>query len=186
MIKKGIGILGISLIIVLISVLISNSLQNSNESLLEKYDLNDKSTEKLVEYLENRLDESSSLSAIINGESLIIQDHKDQMTIDLENDLFYLSMAPYFDQTHPCGIHNLITCRGELKNESFNVLITDALTQEIIVDKLMTSYNNGFIGVWLPKDRQLTIQITKDGYQATANISTSENSNTCLTTLKLT
>lgn len=186
MMKKVISIIGISLVIVLISVFISKGLQQNNDPLLEKYDLNGKSTKQLVEYLENKLNEPLGLNASINGDSLVIKDNKDQITIDLEDDLFYLSMAPYFDQTHPCGIHSLITCRGELKNESFDVKITDTITQEVIVDKTMTSYNNGFIGVWLPKDRQLTIEIVKDGYQAIANISTSAISNTCLTTLKLT
>lgn len=186
MMKKGISIFGIALIIVFVSIFISKGLQANNDPLLEKYDLNGKSTEQLVEYLENKLNEPYGLSASINGKSLIIKDDKDQITIDLEDDLFYLSMAPYFNQTHPCGIHNLVTCRGELKNESFEVKIIDTISQEVIVDKTMTSYNNGFIGVWLPKDRQLTIEIMKDGYQAIANISTSDASNTCLTTLKLT
>jgi hypothetical protein len=184
--KKTLTTLIIAVVILTLSILIANNLQRHNDPLLEAYDLDGKSTKQLVEYLEDKLDEPYGLNASINSDSLIIKDNREQVTIDLDEDLFYLSMAPYFNQTHPCGIHSLITCRGELKNETFKVKITNSATDEVIMNKSMTSYHNGFIGVWLPKDQTFTIEIEKDGSYATATVETSSGSNTCLTTLKLT
>lgn len=182
--NKTIITLIITIVILSLSIWIASNLQIHNEPLLEAYDLNAKSTKQLVEYLENKLDEPYGLNASINSESLIIKDNRDQVKINLDEDLFYLSMAPYFNQTHPCGIHSLITCRGELNNETFKVKITDATTNEVIMNKSMTSYNNGFIGVWLPKDKTFNIEIEKDGYNVNTTIETSSGSNTCLTTIK--
>jgi len=104
--------------------------------------------------------------------------------LDIPEDKFYLSFAPYIDNTHTCGTHNLVTCRGELKNESFNVLIEDS-NGNIIVDQVMTSFDSGFIGIWLPDDMDLSITVSQDGLEATKSISTYEYSDTCLTTLQL-
>jgi hypothetical protein len=184
--QKTIITLIIAVVILSLSIWIASNLQRHNAPLLEAYNLDGKSTKQLVEDLENKLDEPYGLNASINSESLIIKDNEDQVAIDLNEDLFYLSMAPYFGQTHPCGVHSLISCRGELKNETFKVKITDAITGEVIINKSMSSYYNGFIGVWLPKDKIFNIEIEKDGYYANATIETSSGSNTCLTTLKLT
>lgn len=155
-------------------------------NLLERHRLSDLSLSSMVNILENRLDEKEGFSASINGESLILSDSEGSEIIDLPDDLFYLSMAPYIERTHPCAIHNLVTCRGELKNETFSIQVIDQETNQIIFDDVVTSANNGFIGLWLPKGKTLSIWVHYEGYSGFANIETHRSSPTCLTTLQLT
>ena len=53
------------------------------------------------------------------------------------------------------------------------------------MQKKMTSHANGFVGIWLPRDIEGTIEVTYQGKKATAPIATHTSSQTCLTTLPL-
>jgi hypothetical protein len=56
----------------------------------------------------------------------------------------------------------------------------------VLLDENVQTMDNGFVGVWLPKDINANIQVTYNGKTATAPISTFATSDTCLTTpLKL-
>lgn len=98
---------------------------------------------------------------------------------------FYLSIAPYVTQTHPCGFHSLTTCRGELANTDVQLTVTDAATGEVITDEGVRTYDNGFVGVWLPYDRELTVTVTGEAGTATTTLTTGAEDPTCLTTLQL-
>jgi hypothetical protein len=78
----------------------------------------------------------------------------------------------------------LTGCQGELVNEQFNVYIEDT-EGNVIVDSTVTSRSNGFIDLWLPRDKTYQIQITHDGKKAESKISTFENDPTCITTMQL-
>ena len=104
----------------------------------------------------------------------------------LPEDQFYLSFAPYVDQTHDCYFHSLTTCMGELSNEDFDVQIVDADTGETIVDETLSSFDNGFVGVWLPKGIEAELNVEHEGKSGSVDISTiSDDDATCLTTLQL-
>lgn len=98
---------------------------------------------------------------------------------------FYLSIAPYVSQTHPCGFHSLTTCRGELANTDIQLHVADTVTGEIVLQQEARTYDNGFIGVWLPYDRELTVTVTGVDGTATTTVSTAAEEPTCLTTLQL-
>lgn len=100
-------------------------------------------------------------------------------------DGFYLSLAPYREQTHPCSFHSLTTCRGELAGEDVTIVVTDPATGEQIVDEATTTYDNGFVGVWLPRERALEITVTTADGAASTPVSTFADDPTCLTTLQL-
>jgi hypothetical protein len=106
------------------------------------------------------------------------------VTYDLPKDEFFVSIAPYIHQTHPCEIHSLTGCRGELANEEFHVFIENT-EGNVIVDKKMKTYANGFIDLWLPRNETFTITITKDEKSAQSEISTFEDDQTCVTNMKL-
>jgi hypothetical protein len=56
----------------------------------------------------------------------------------------------------------------------------------VLLDENVQTMDNGFVGVWLPKDINANIQVAYNGKTATAPISTFTTSDTCLTTpLKL-
>ena len=70
-------------------------------------------------------------------------------------------------------------------NVVVHVLITDS-QGKVIIDEDMETMDNGFIGVWLPRDVNLNLTATYNGKVASAPISTFAESETCLTTpLKL-
>ncbi|MBJ4296199.1 CueP family metal-binding protein, partial [Salmonella enterica subsp. enterica serovar Typhimurium] len=54
-----------------------------------------------------------------------------------------------------------------------------------IVQKEMQSYRNGFIGVWLPRNMEGTLEVSYNGKTASHAIATSDDSQTCLTELPL-
>ena len=80
----------------------------------------------------------------------------------LPEDQFYVSIAPYVDQTHECYYHNLASCQGELVGEDLDVTITSD-DGEVLVDETVTTYDNGFVGFWLPRDIEGTIEVEFDG-----------------------
>ena len=97
---------------------------------------------------------------------------------------FYLSVAPFESSTHECHFHSLTTCLGELRNEPVHVKVTGADGQ-VLVDEDKTTYDNGFVAVWLPRDISATLTITRDGKTATQPISTGPQDATCITTAQL-
>ena len=102
----------------------------------------------------------------------------------LPQDEFFVSVAPYIDQTHPCQIHSLTGCQGELTEQEFEVKVTD-LKGNTVVDQVMKSGANGFIDLWLPREQAYRMTIEYDGKKAESEISTFDTDNTCVTTLSL-
>lgn len=125
-------------------------------------------------------------SASISSHQLTVvsQDRKESV-IDLPKDEFFVSIAPYIEQTHPCAIHSLTGCQGELGNQPFEVTVTDEEGQTVVEDT-MQSYDNGFIDLWLPRNGTYEVTIQHEGKSSTAKITTNEGDNTCVTTMQLT
>ena len=175
----------IALIITVVSVITLIVTNNNNKTFLEKEGLDGLTTVEMVNKLEAKTLDPNNYNASITATELNIFTSIKTYTFDVPDDLFYLSFAPYINQTHPCGTHSLVTCRGELKNTTFYVLIKDDLN-EIIFDQAVTTGSNGFAGIWLPRNMTGTIYVEYNQFSATTQIETYESSNTCLTTLKLT
>ncbi|CQR48328.1 hypothetical protein BN1058_02695 [Paraliobacillus sp. PM-2] len=124
-------------------------------------------------------------AASINSEQLIVKNsNNNETTYQLPSDEFFVSIAPYVHATHPCAVHSLTGCQGELANASFAIYIEDA-EGNTIVDKTIQSQANGFIDLWLPRNKDYDVTISYDGKQTTASISTFEGDNTCITTMQL-
>lgn len=155
--------------------------QEESYAMLKKYGIGDLSVQEVVHWLDQRIDEPESLKGGIRGTELVMYDGEKEYKLALPKDEFYLSFAPYQNNTHPCANHNLITCRGEMVEETFDVRITDKAGKEI-VNEQMTSMKNGFIGVWLPKNIEATIFVSYGAKTASAVITTFDDSDTCLTT----
>lgn len=129
----------------------------------------------------------ANLMASVRPDQLTLtDDQKRQATLPIPEDKFYLSFAPFRSQTHSCHFHSLTTCTGEMQNEEISVLVTDAKTGEKIVDKKMSTFDNGFVGLWLPRGIDATLSIEAQGKKASTPISTQGTEDaTCLTTLQL-
>lgn len=158
-------------------------------SILSAYDLSGLDGRAIVDQLERVPvdDRQAELTASVRpGELLLSEDGSDQPTaVGLPGDQFYLSVAPYLEQTHDCYFHSLTTCRGELAGEQVDVLVTDRDTGEVLVDEIAETFDNGFMGFWLPSGIDATIQVEYGGYSANEDISTGPEDPTCLTTLQL-
>ncbi|KFC81050.1 copper-binding periplasmic metallochaperone CueP [Buttiauxella agrestis] len=156
----------------------------SDAEFLAAHGLAGKTTEQMVEAIDGSTQARPlPYNAGITSTELKLSDGTQQFSYPL-GDKFYLSFAPYLTQTHPCFNHSLSGCRGELANTPFEVKVTDK-SGKILVQKSMTSHANGFVGVWLPRDIEGTIEVNYQGKTASAPIATHKDSQTCLTTLPL-
>ena len=151
---------------------------------LAQHGLAGKTTEQMVDAIDQSKQERPlAYSASVTGTELTLSDGQQQYSFPL-GDKFYLSFAPYVNQTHPCFNHSLSGCRGERATTPFDVKITDKNGKVIVQDKL-TSYQNGFIGVWLPRNTEGIIEVSYQGLKAVSPFATHAESQTCMTTLQL-
>lgn len=131
-------------------------------------------------------DRPTELIAAVLPEKLVLTAGKDELSRDLPADLFYLSVAPYTSMTHDCFNHSLTTCTGELADTPIELKVVDQETGKVLVDEERSTFANGFVGLWLPRDIEATLTIASIAGRGSVNISTATDAPTCLTTLKLT
>lgn len=125
------------------------------------------------------------VSASISSHELMVTDENGEETVfDLPEAEFFVSIAPFETTTHPCAIHNLTGCQGEFANEEFSVYIEDE-EGHVILDDTVTSLENGFIDLWLPRNKTFHVTIKRDGKVAEGEISTFKDDHTCITTMQL-
>ena len=182
--KKVVGLILIAIVIG-VGAFALNTKPVSAESILERLDLNDQELTSIVMALDERLDEPQDIGARITGEALLLYQGEDEVSVPLPEDLFFVSIAPYINDVHPCQVHNLITCRGELYGET--MLITITLNDgSVLYSEERTTQANGFIGLWLPAGIEGTLSVEMPNRSVSYPISTYTNSDTCITTpLKL-
>ena len=109
----------------------------------------------------------------------------DEVSIPIADENFYLSIAPFVSETHPCTFHSLTTCLGELQNTPVELTVTDAANGEVIVSKRTSTADNGFVGVWLPRGGEFSVRIDSAQGTAEQTVKTGDEDPTCLTTLRL-
>lgn len=129
----------------------------------------------------------TDLMASVRPGALVLSDttEGEEVELDLPEDLFYLSMAPYVDRTHDCFHHSLTSCMGELRGEEVTVTITDDADDTVLVEETAPTFDNGFVGYWLPSDIDATVTVEYEDRSGSTPISTGADDPTCLTTLAL-
>lgn len=147
---------------------------------------------ELVNYLDQQpiSERSAQLRASVRPTEVLLSSTQGaEESVAIPGDQFYLSFAPYISQTHECYFHSLTTCKGELGGKEIAVKITRTDGPEstaVLLDETLTTFDNGFAGVWLPRGITADLEVTYNGKRATAPISTVTNDDaTCLTTLQL-
>ena len=139
---------------------------------------------QVIDQLEaSESDRSNGPFGSVRPGELVIADDQGEQTVPI-TDQFYLSIAPYRNQTHECFFHNLASCKGELGGQTMQITVVDS-RGTVLIDEQRTAAPNGFVGMWLPKNITGTLTVTQDGDTATTPIGTGEKDPTCLTTLKL-
>lgn len=109
----------------------------------------------------------------------------DETSLPLAGDEFYLSLAPYQTQTHPCEFHVPTSCVGEMQAADVQLRVTDAATGEVVLEQSTQTEDNGFVGLWLPRDGEFRIEVTADGVSGEQVVRTGDSDPTCITTLQL-
>ena len=107
-----------------------------------------------------------------------------KVTIPLPSDQMVVAVAPYINYTHPCEVHYMSGCQGELVDVPVKVVARTA-DGDIVLEETMRTMSNGFIELWLPRNEDFSLFIEAKGLHAEESISTRRNSNTCITTIKL-
>lgn len=124
-------------------------------------------------------------SASITSTKLIVTDsNKKELVYDLPEDDFFVSIAPYVNETHPCTNHSLTGCQGEMVEEDFDVYIQDN-EGNVVLDENLKSQSNGFFDLWLPRGKTYHITIAHDGKKVESSFSTFQSDGTCITTMQL-
>ena len=166
----------------------SVSSQTSEREFLADHGLSGLDVRQVIERLDTMpvADRPTDLLASVQPEALVLTDDQERETrLPLPEDEVYISVAPYRDQTHDCYFHSLTTCLGELASEEVQVTLTGA-DGEVIIDEARQTYDNGFIGLWVPRDTEVTLTIEHEGQEANARISTmNDDDPTCITTMRL-
>lgn len=155
-------------------------------SLLRDFGLDGMDTREVIDHLD-RLggdERPTDLMASIRTDEVVLSDGTRETTLPMPADELYVSMAPYVDQTHDCFFHSLTTCQGELVNADVDILVRDD-QGEVVLEETKTTYANGFVGVWLPRDLTGTVVLTVDGRSVEAPLGSTADSATCLTGLQL-
>ena len=68
--------------------------------------------------------------------------------------------------------------------KEFEVYIED-MDGNVVVDKTLKSQPNGFIDLWLPRNKTFKTKIEYGGKVVESELSTFENDPTCVTTMQL-
>lgn len=156
--------------------------------LLASHNLTDMSAREIVDTLDrmNVSDRPADLIASVQPNALVLTDNVTEVSLDMPDDVTYVSVAPFVSQTHECFYHSLTTCRGELSAQQIEVRFIDDATGNVILEETTTTFDNGFAGFWLPRNLSGTIEVTHDGKTGETPFSTVNDAATCITTLQLT
>jgi len=156
-------------------------------ALLARHGLTGMDGREVVDHLEalDAADRPDDLVASVRVDGLLLGDGSAEATLPLPDDVFYLSVAPFVDETHECFFHSLTTCQGELAGEEVSVSLVDAGSGDVLVDEDVVLGSNGFAGFWLPRGVEARLTVERDGRTGTTTVSTTPDDPTCLTTLRL-
>jgi hypothetical protein len=78
----------------------------------------------------------------------------------------------------------MTSCQGEMALKSFEVKGIDQ-NGEIVIDQTVNTLRNGFMELWLPREREISLLIKYSKVAAKGIIETFDNSPTCITTFQL-
>lgn len=167
----------------------SSSNPVSDSEFLSAHDLAGLDAAQVIERLDTMpvADRPTNLLASVQPDALVLTDDQERGTqLPMPEDEVYVSVAPYREQTHDCYFHSLTTCIGELGNADVQVKLTNT-DGKVLVNETRETFDNGFVGLWVPRGVEATLTIEHEGQTGTATITTlNEDDPTCITTLRLT
>src|SRR5699024_7565991 len=96
-------------------------------------------------------------ASITSSELMVKDENQEETAYELPEDEFFVSIAPFVNETHECDIHSLTGCQGELVDTEFEVYIEDSEGEVI-----------------------------KDEEESTSEITTFDGDKTCITDMQMT
>ncbi|ALJ20886.1 hypothetical protein D3248_04480 [Leucobacter zeae] len=167
----------------------STNSQAVDTGFLADHDLDGLDAAQVIERLDTMpvADRPTDLIASVQPDALVLtDDQKRETRLPMPEDEVYISVAPYREQTHDCYFHSLTTCLGELANTEVQVTLTGE-DGDVFLDEVRQTYDNGFVGIWVPRDIKATLSVEHEGQVGTTTISTmNEDDPTCITAVQLT
>lgn len=124
------------------------------------------------------------LTGSVHHDRVVFVDASQEVEAALTGGEFYLSLAPYRTQTHECSVHSLGGCQGELVDTPVHVAV-DGDDGERLVDEDVSTYANGFVGFWIPRDLTGIVTVSVGAEAATTPFDSGPEGPTCLTMLQL-
>lgn len=162
----------------------------ADSDFLAEHDLDGLGAAQIIERLDTMpvADRPTDLLASVQPEVLVLTDGQSrEAQVAMPDDDVYISVAPFRAQTHDCYFHSLTTCLGELANTEVQVTLTDEATGDLLINEARQTFDNGFVGIWVPRGIEATLTIGLNSQTGTATISTvNADDPTCITTLQLT
>jgi hypothetical protein len=170
----------------IISVLILLSCSESTDinyddeySLLQNSDIKES-----ISLLNSWRNDNNKITSYVTPK-ILVAEFPDGRTItkNLPDDEMYVAIAPYLTRTHSCTNHYLSKCDAELKNKEFYVQAY--INDKKIINGNYNSLDNGFIELWLPRNKTIKIEIKYSTKKAEETFITDDNCKTCFTTFYL-
>lgn len=152
------------------------------DELLAEHGLQDMDAKQIIKKLEGASQTPNGLVATVGYDELVLSDADDpdrEVALPIERS-FYLSVAPYIDKARKCHHRSLTVDRGELADQELRVFLI-GMDGEVIASNSVTTNANGFVGFWLQRDIDATLQMSSAGLTGRADISTRRNAPTCIT-----
>jgi len=107
-----------------------------------------------------------------------------EVRVPLPEDRMVVAVAPYVRFTHPCEVHFMSSCQGELAGERVWLRVEDA-NGGVVREGEVALLPNGFVELWLPRDRRYLLTVRYRGLEARRTLETFAGSPTCVTDLRL-
>lgn len=97
---------------------------------------------------------------------------------------FYVAVAPYVSQTHPCTYHVKGSCQAELRGATFRYWLRST---DGTVGRTGTAVAgaDGFVEWWLPHNKKYVVTFAYNGMRGTGTLSSFPKDPTCITTIQL-
>lgn len=160
----------------------------TGDAVLAAHGLDGMPVEEVIETLDAMpvAERPTDLIASVRPDVLLLTDASHQeYQLPIEGDEVYVSVAPYVSGTHECHFHSLTTCRGELAATDVHVTVTSS-DGEVVLDDDLQTYDNGFVGIWVPRGIEGTLTVESDGRSGSTEIATtSAEDRTCITDIQL-
>ena len=126
------------------------------------------------------------VTSFATSEALVVRFEKtgEQAVVPMPEDAMLVSVAPYFERTHPCETHFLSSCQGELVDVPVEVHAFRPSGETLFV-RTMSTGANGFVDLWLPRDEALVLRFRVGDAVAEGLVATYDGSATCVTAMRL-